>query len=88
MCRQLSRTGELSGAGCMQAQFVDAQLAAYIPTDILASSSGFSAEMDLNDVMGSRHSGLDDAWCETCHAQALEDTCAGTSCSTSLSTQH
>ena len=33
-----------------QAQFADVQLAAYIPTDIL-NSGGFSAEMDLNDVM-------------------------------------
>ena len=34
----------------VQAQFVDAQLAVFIPTDILADTS-FSAEMDLNDVM-------------------------------------
>ncbi|KAK9802983.1 hypothetical protein WJX73_003844 [Symbiochloris irregularis] len=33
-----------------QAQFVDAQLAAYIPTDILADSS-YSGDMDLNDVL-------------------------------------
>lgn len=35
----------------LQAQFVDMHLAAYIPPDILLESGGFSAEMDLNDVM-------------------------------------